>query len=163
MDSTGKVIMESILETKASTILEFFAGLHGTLSVTLEEGAWAAWLYDLLKPPVANVVVCNPRKNALPWHSDSHARFARVPAEIQTAIWIGCGQCICRDIRSKTAPSGSSHSARSFSAISFLVKICSLPTWYCVPSITPIERSTIASEENWVFGMDRKSMKPFEI
>jgi hypothetical protein len=34
MDSTGKVIMESILETKASTILEFFAGLHGTLSVT---------------------------------------------------------------------------------------------------------------------------------
>ncbi len=55
MDSTGKVIMESILETKASTILEFFAGLRGTLSVTLEEGTWAAWLYDLLKPHVANV------------------------------------------------------------------------------------------------------------
>ena len=34
MDSTGKVIMESILETKASTILEFFAGLRGTRSVT---------------------------------------------------------------------------------------------------------------------------------
>src|ERR1700704_6774554 len=63
MDSTGKVIMESILETKASTILEFFAGLRGTRSVTLEEGTWAAWLYDLLKPHVANVVVCNPRKN----------------------------------------------------------------------------------------------------
>ena len=26
MDSTGKVVMESILETKAATILEFFAG-----------------------------------------------------------------------------------------------------------------------------------------
>ena len=29
MDSTGKVVMESILETKAATILEFFAGLRG--------------------------------------------------------------------------------------------------------------------------------------
>ena len=26
MDSTGKVVMESILETKAATILEFFEG-----------------------------------------------------------------------------------------------------------------------------------------
>ena len=50
MDSTGKVVMESILETKAATILEFFEGLRGTLSVTFEEGTWAAWLYDLLKP-----------------------------------------------------------------------------------------------------------------
>jgi len=56
-DCKGKVVMESILETKASTILEFFAGLRGTLSVTLEEGTWAAWLYDLLKPHVARVVV----------------------------------------------------------------------------------------------------------
>ncbi len=46
MDSTGKLVMESILETKAATILEFFAGLRGTLSVTFEEGTWAAWLYD---------------------------------------------------------------------------------------------------------------------
>src|SRR5439155_898329 len=41
MDTRGKVVMESILETKASTILEFFAGLRGTLSVTFEEGTWA--------------------------------------------------------------------------------------------------------------------------
>src|ERR1700680_4266365 len=65
MDSTGKGVKESILETKAATILEFFAGLRGTLSVTFEEGTWAAWLYDVLKPHVAKLVVCNPRKNAL--------------------------------------------------------------------------------------------------
>ena len=65
MDSSGKVVMESILETKAATILEFFAGLRGTLWVTFEEGTWAAWLYDLLKPRVAKLVVCNPRKTAL--------------------------------------------------------------------------------------------------
>src|SRR6266571_8553428 len=48
MDSKGKVVMESILETKAATILEFFAGLRGTLLVTFEEGTWAAWLYDCM-------------------------------------------------------------------------------------------------------------------
>src|SRR5271169_6372399 len=32
MDSSGKLIMECILETKAATILEFIAGLRGTLS-----------------------------------------------------------------------------------------------------------------------------------
>jgi hypothetical protein len=53
------------VETKAATILQFFAGLRGSLSVTFEEGTCAAWLYDLLKPHVANLVVCNPRKNAL--------------------------------------------------------------------------------------------------
>src|ERR1700745_3669268 len=65
IDSQGKVVMESILETKASPILEFFAGLRGSLYVTFEEGTWAAWLYDLLKPYVTELVVCNPRKNAL--------------------------------------------------------------------------------------------------
>ncbi len=64
MDSTGKIIMESILETKAATIVEFFAGLRGTLSVTFEEGTCAACLCDLLKPHV-DKLVCNPRKNAL--------------------------------------------------------------------------------------------------
>src|SRR5881394_2385402 len=65
LDSRGKLVMESIVETKAATILDFLAGLRGTLSVTFEEGTWAAWLYELLKPHVDKLVVCNPRKNAL--------------------------------------------------------------------------------------------------
>jgi hypothetical protein len=65
MDSAGKLVVESILETKAATILQFFAGLRGTLWVTFEEGTWSAWLYDLLNPHVDKLVVCNPRKNAL--------------------------------------------------------------------------------------------------
>jgi hypothetical protein len=64
-DSRGKLIMESILETKAATILEFLQGLHGSLSVTFEEGTSAGWLHDLLKPHVTRLVVCDPRKNAL--------------------------------------------------------------------------------------------------
>src|SRR6266852_2423877 len=65
MDSSGKLIVESILETKAATILEFIQGLRGSLSVTFEEGTSAAWLHDLLKPHVTDLVVCDPRKNAL--------------------------------------------------------------------------------------------------
>jgi hypothetical protein len=65
MDSTGKLVMESILETKAVTVLQFFAGLRGTLSVAFEEGTWSAWLCDLLHSRVDQLVVCNPRKNAL--------------------------------------------------------------------------------------------------
>jgi len=37
-DSTGKLVMESILETEGATILQFFAGLRGNLAVTFEEG-----------------------------------------------------------------------------------------------------------------------------
>src|SRR5258708_14988222 len=65
MNGDGKVVMESIIETKASTILQFIQGLRGDLHVTLEEGTWAAWLYDVLKPHVTEVVVCDPRRNAL--------------------------------------------------------------------------------------------------
>ena len=65
MNFAGKVVMECIIETKASTILQFIQGLSGDLQVTLEEGTWAAWLHDVLKPHVTKLVVCNPRKNAL--------------------------------------------------------------------------------------------------
>lgn len=75
LDHTGKVVMECVLETKAATILEFFAGLRGTLSVTFEEGTSAAWLYDLLRPHVARLLVCNPRKNALLKHGNKNDRI----------------------------------------------------------------------------------------
>jgi hypothetical protein len=65
LNSVGKLVVESIIDTKAATILPFMAGLRGSLHVTFEEGTWATWLYDLLKPHVTNLVVCNPRKNAL--------------------------------------------------------------------------------------------------
>src|SRR5258705_3219116 len=65
LNSSGKLVMETILETKASMLVQFVQGLRGNLHVTFEEGTWAAWLYDLLRPHVTKVVVCDPRKNAL--------------------------------------------------------------------------------------------------
>jgi transposase len=63
-NAVGKIVMECVIETKASMILQFIDGLRGDLQVTFEEGTSAAWLYDLLKPHVTKLVVCDPRKNA---------------------------------------------------------------------------------------------------
>jgi len=64
MNASGKIVMECVIETKASMILQFIDGLRGDVHVTFEEGTSAAWLYDLLKPHVTKLVVCDPRKNA---------------------------------------------------------------------------------------------------
>ena len=65
LNFAGKVVMECVIETKASTTLQFIHGLSGDARVKFEEGTWAAWLHELLKPYVTELVVCNPRKNAL--------------------------------------------------------------------------------------------------
>jgi len=53
-DSGGNYIQESIVETKAVTLLELVKGLSGTIHLTFEEGTQSAWLYDLQsRRPVA--------------------------------------------------------------------------------------------------------------
>lgn len=65
LNARGKLVMESVSETTAPTVRDFVQGIRGTVHVTFEEGTRAAWLYDILRPLVAKVVVCNPRKNTL--------------------------------------------------------------------------------------------------
>ena len=62
LDSLGKLIAEAVIETKSCAILDFIRGQRGTLHVTFEEGTQAAWLYDLIRPHVASVLVCDRRK-----------------------------------------------------------------------------------------------------
>ena len=65
LNAEGKLVMQSVVATHATTIIDLFHGLRGALHVTFEEGTHSAWLYDLLVRRVARLVVCNPRKNAL--------------------------------------------------------------------------------------------------
>src|ERR1700686_1588934 len=90
IDAAGKLLMECIIETKAATIAEFIQGLRGSLWVTFEEGTSAAWLYDLLKPHVTKVVVCDPRKRGISRAGGcpgslraGEAEGARGPAEVE--------------------------------------------------------------------------------
>ena len=80
-NSIGKIVMECVVETKGSTLLQFLYGLRGDLRVVFEEGTWATWLYDLLKPHVTEVLVCNTRKNAVRKGSKSDRIDARKLAE----------------------------------------------------------------------------------
>ena len=57
-NSLGKIVMECVIETKASTLVQFLDGLRGDVRVVFEEGTWATWLYDLLKSHVTEVLVC---------------------------------------------------------------------------------------------------------
>jgi hypothetical protein len=70
MDSAGKLVMESILETKAATILQFFAGLRATLWVTFEEGTCAA-CYRQLATNVEAYLLSVSRDS---WFSDPWSR-----------------------------------------------------------------------------------------
>ena len=54
--------MESVIETKASTIVQFIDGLRGDLRVTFEEGTWAACLW--IQRYVHGL---HPSRNALGW------------------------------------------------------------------------------------------------
>jgi hypothetical protein len=82
-NAAGKIVMECVIETKASTILQFIDGLCGEIHLTFEEGTWAAWLHDLLKPHVSKVVVCDPRRNALLQEGNQNDRVdARKLAEL---------------------------------------------------------------------------------
>ena len=64
-DAAGKMTGRAVLETKAQTLKDYITGLSGTINLTFEEGTQAAWLYDLLRPLVAECIVCDPRRNKL--------------------------------------------------------------------------------------------------
>jgi transposase len=64
-DSRGSLIGESVLKTEPSAIIDFLQGQRGSLQVTFEEGTYAHWLYDVIKPYVSKIIVCDPRKNKI--------------------------------------------------------------------------------------------------
>jgi hypothetical protein len=78
-NAAGKIVMECVIETKASVILDFIHGLRGELQVTFEEGTWATWLYDLLKPHVTKLVVCDPRNNSRQGNKNDGSMHASWP------------------------------------------------------------------------------------
>ena len=64
-NEVGKMISHGVLETKAQTLKDYVSGLSGTIHLTFEEGTQSAWLYDLLRPLVAECIVCDPRRTKL--------------------------------------------------------------------------------------------------
>jgi transposase len=65
LNAAGHVESRMQVKTKAENFRDFFRGLSGKVKVVFEEGTHSAWLYQLLKPLVAEVTVCDPRHNKL--------------------------------------------------------------------------------------------------
>jgi len=82
VDEAGKILWESVFRNTGETIRDFLGGIRGEVHLTFEQGTQAAWLYDLVKPLVSNVLVCNPRYNRVVLCGDKSDRIdARKLAE----------------------------------------------------------------------------------
>src|SRR5262249_52742755 len=58
-------VLETIVATAAGPIRRLIESINGPVHVTLEETTQAEWLHDLLQGFVAEVIVCDPRRNKL--------------------------------------------------------------------------------------------------
>ena len=64
LDAKGKVILETMVATEAAAIIRLVQSLSGPLHVTFEETTQAEWLYEVIRSFVAEVMVCDPRRNS---------------------------------------------------------------------------------------------------
>lgn len=65
LDEKGKRVLETIVATEAPAMIRLMESLSGPVHVTFEETTQAAWLYEVVRRYVAEVVVCDPRRNRL--------------------------------------------------------------------------------------------------
>jgi transposase len=65
LNGAGKVVERMTLESSAARVRRYLQTLKGRVYVTFEEGTQAQWLYDLVRPLVTEVIVCDPRQNRL--------------------------------------------------------------------------------------------------
>ena len=65
LDAEGKLILDTIVATEASTLIRLLQSLNGTLHVTFEESTQAGWLYEVIRGFVREAIVCDPRRNRL--------------------------------------------------------------------------------------------------
>lgn len=65
IDAEGKQVLETTVSTEAPALIRLMTGISGPLRVTFEEGTQAAWLYEVVRSYVTEVIVCDPRRNKL--------------------------------------------------------------------------------------------------
>jgi transposase len=85
-DQHGKHVTESIVETRAERLREFFGGLSGTIHITFEVGTQSAWLYEVLKSQVSSITVCDVLS-----HKRRGNKSDRIDAH-KLATWLRLGE-----------------------------------------------------------------------
>lgn len=57
LNATGKQIQRDVIETNGKALVNYIKQTPGTLHLCIEEGGWSQWLYEILSPHVAEMVV----------------------------------------------------------------------------------------------------------
>lgn len=57
LDASGKQIRRDVIETNGKALIGYLQQLAGNLHLCIEEGEWSQWLYEILSPHVAELVV----------------------------------------------------------------------------------------------------------
>jgi transposase len=63
--TTGEIVAEKVVETKAEVLHREVAQVAGSKRVVLENSGWAAWIRDAVKDVAEEVIVCDPTRNKL--------------------------------------------------------------------------------------------------
>lgn len=78
VSEAGKQVQRQVVETNGQALVGFIRQLPGRVHLCLEEGEWSQWLYEVLSPYVAKIVVVWPERRA---QAKSDALDARELAE----------------------------------------------------------------------------------
>jgi transposase len=85
-DERGVVVARAIVATEGDALKEYFRGMRGSVHVALEEGTQAQWLYDLLRPWVAGVVVCDRRGRSRSGNKGDQVDADRLSADLWRGV-----------------------------------------------------------------------------
>jgi transposase len=85
-DQGGQALSQSVVKTEAETLRSFFRGIGGTIHIAFEVGTQSAWLYEILKPIVTSITVCDVRK-----HKRRGNKSDRIDAH-KLATWLRLGE-----------------------------------------------------------------------
>jgi transposase len=64
VSEAGRQVQRQVVETNGQALVSFVRSLPGQLYLCLEEGEWSQWLYEVLSPHVAEIVVVWPERRS---------------------------------------------------------------------------------------------------
>jgi hypothetical protein len=57
LNAKGKLTRRDVVETNGGALIRYLQGISGNLNLCLEEGEWAQWLTEILRPHVKELIV----------------------------------------------------------------------------------------------------------
>ena len=91
LNNDGHLESQSVVRTSAQPIRDFIKAQTGAVHLTFEEGTHAQWLFELLRPLVAELVVCNPRLSGSPATSNKNDKLdtLKMAADVRAGLLKG--------------------------------------------------------------------------